>query len=201
MRNWWKTEKGKQCKKTIAARFNKTDKGRIVKKRLDDKYRSTINGHVRGRMLGRFRELMTSSVNHTSKRLSNYTTLCTKEAIEKWAAQFGTPEENLNKHIDHIIPVSAYAWKWERKYTVLVHCEISDEDLAKLWHPDNLALIEPLTNMRKGCYLPDRDVLLKLQKLWPSNWEGTMPCDEARRILGYAPKGKLRRLEFLESVP
>ena len=193
-RLWRKTSKGKALKKRNAAKFNATDKGRVVKRRSDKKYYSTTNGNVRVRMQRRFKEIMTmTGRGGKSAKLEKYGSLHTTKQITEWASKFGTPEEVKDMHIDHIIPCAAFAWEWDGD--TLVRATISDDEMCKLWNPDNLQLISPTENMTKGCMIPDDNTLMKIRHCWPSYWKDCLPQKEAKEILSRASRKNVRVLE------
>ena len=197
MRRWFQGDAGKAIKKKSAAKFNATEKGKAVKRRSDKKYYSTSNGNIRVRMQRRFREIMDVAANGRSGKLAKYTTLCTTESITQWARQFGTPEENKLKHIDHTIPCAAYAWEWQNEQCdTLVRAVVTDEDMKRMWHADNLTMMNGVANMEKGCTIPDDATLMKLQHCWPSYWKDLVPNEEAKKKLAHASRSNVRVLKF-----
>lgn len=187
----------KAMKKKSAAKFNATEKGRIVKRRSDKVYYATANGNLRRRMQKRFSEVMNTAAKGSSGKLEKYCSMSTTAELLHWASQFGTKEENKLKHIDHIIPVAAFAWKWEDdECHTLVRCDIPDDDLKRLWHEDNLALIGAVPNMQKGCQIVDDATLLKIRHCWPSYWKDCFPTEEAKKRVAWASRRNVRILEF-----
>jgi hypothetical protein len=188
-------EKYKASKKKSAAIYNATPPGRIVKKRSDQKYYSTEVGNIRCRLQRRLGEILTTVCNQKSESLSKYTTLCTKKAISEWASKFGTPEENLSKHIEHTIPVAAFAWEWQDSKT-LVRANISDEELKKVWHEDNLTLMDAQENMNKATKIPPNEVLMKIRHCWPKWWHDALIDEKTKEKVARATKGNVRVLVF-----
>jgi len=187
----------KAIKKKAAAKFNATEKGRIVKHRAGKKYYATANGNLRTRMGRRFKEVMDTAAKGSSGTLAKYCSMSTTAELLSWASQFGTKEENKLKHIDHIIPVAAFAWKWEDdERRTLVRCDISEDDLKRLWHGDNLQMLGAVPNMQKGCQILDDGTLLKIRHCWPSYWKDCLPTEEAKRRVAWASRRRVRVLEF-----
>ena len=188
-------DKHKAMKKKSAAKFNATKKGKIVKRRSNAKYYSTDVGNVRVRLQRRLKEILNTMCNDHSKSLSKYTTLCTKKSIREWASKFGTSEENLSKHIEHTIPVAAFAWEWQDSKT-LVRANISDEELKKVWHEDNLTLMDAQENMNKATKIPTNDVLMKIRHCWPKWWNDTLIDENTKNKVARATKSNVRVLVF-----
>lgn len=190
--------KFKAAKKKRAAQYNATEKDRIVKRRSDKKYYATTNGNLRVRMQRRFKEVMDTASGGRSGKLSEYCSMSTTAEILAWAEQFGTTEENKSKHIDHVIPCSAYAWKWEDGN--LIRCDITEDDLKRLWHADNLELVSADANMTKATKIPSDEMLARLKHCLPGYWMGQFPTAHAKNKLAHASKATVRVLEFSDGV-
>ena len=186
-------DKHKAMKAKSARRFNATEKGKIVKRRADKKFRSTAMGMMHHRIQERFRAMLNTK-RTSSAKVIEWTGMMSNDDIEKWARKQRPGADNISEmlaesQIDHIIPYFAFTFK--RSMGVLVRSrDVSDDDMKRLWNPDNLTLIAPTENHKKGCKLPPDDVLITRQHCWPSWFEGRLPSEGDRAFMRSARYGK-----------
>lgn len=184
--------KHKAMKKKSAAKFNATAKGKIVKKRADKKFRSTAKGMIHHRLQERWRA-MANGKRVSSAKVLEWTGLKSSAEIKAWAKQHlpdgvDVAEGLATRQVEHIIPYFAFTFK--RINGVLVRSyNISDDDMKRLWHPDNLTLLSGPANQEKNCKLPPDAVLYARAHCWPSWFAGRVPGERDKESMHRARYG------------
>ena len=121
-----------------------------------------------------------------SKTVLEHTAFASKDSIDQWLRR-NVPDDVTDvgsylkgKTIDHTIPCNAFTFKIEDGS--VVRCfDVSIEDQKRLWHPDNMTLMDSLQNSRKKASLPNADTLSRIKHCWPSWWNGVVPSVALQR--------------------
>ena len=91
-------------------------------------------------------------------------------------------------HVDHVIPYFVFTFK--RKGGKLIRSfDVNNAEFKKLWHIDNLELVDGKANQSKGCKLPPEDRLANLKHCWPTWFNGQLPTPEDREFM-HAENGR-----------
>jgi len=180
---YWKSDKGKASKARRAKTLNATPRGKEIKRRADAKMRSTVKGRLHRVIQERLRLMGRSGDGYVSSTLRKWMGFDTMDAAAEWIERIKPDDRPFAEFdLDHNIPFYAYTWKRVGD-AIVREREVPDDEMRKLWNPDNLQLLYGNANQEKGSKLPSSDILLKLRHLWPSWWEGVLPTDALRSSL------------------
>ena len=180
---YYSTTKGKLSKAKRAKTFNATPQGKEVKRRADNNLRSTAKGRLHRVIQERLRRMGRAGKGYVSSTVAKWIGFESMEAAADWyesARPDYRPIEEFD--LDHNIPFYAYTWKQDGIHVVRDR-EVPDDEMRKLWNPENLQLLHGNENQQKGSKLPSDEVLLKLRHLWPIWWQDTLPSVALRHSL------------------
>ena len=165
------------------ATYNDSEAGRAASERKRQRLIDNPNDALMLRLSTKMGKMVRGE-RHSSSRVTVYSGFENGSEIREHlqsTTSLDLDDKTVSWQIDHRIAKVWYAIGFANGE--LQRVDISDDEMKKCWHKDNLCALSASENRSKSIHLPEEATLSSLKHLWPAHWLGRVPSEEYTKAL------------------